>query len=395
MEIYTVGQVTRYIKEVFEVDDFLQDVWIEGEISNLSRAASGHQYFVLKDANCKISCVMFRSYRATSNVSPENGMAVIAHGRISVYDVQGVYQLYVDMLQPEGLGLLHLRLEQLKSALEREGLFDPARKRPLPQFPRRVGVVTSLGGAVLHDIVNVIRRRYPLVEILIAPSLVQGDEAADNICAAIRMLDECGGIDVIIVARGGGSLEDLWPFNEEQVARAIFASRAPVVTGIGHETDFTIADYVADCRAPTPSVAAELVVPNRSERRGEVLDLQQRLARAALTRIRDERVALSGTVGHLRHCSPESIVDRYRQRTDELARRMSLLFRHELETLRLKLQSQQQQLETLNPLAILARGYSICWQENGSEVVRRVEQVFPADLIRVQVADGSFQVKVL
>lgn len=395
MEIYTVGQVTRYIKETFETDDFLQDIWIEGEVSNYRRAPSGHAYFTLKDATSQINCVMFRSRFSTVGVAPENGLAVIAHGRISVYEVQGTYQLYVDLLQPEGVGALHLRLQQLRSSLEREGLFDPARKRPLPQFPQQIGVVTSLGGAVLHDIIQVVSRRYPLVRLLVAPTLVQGDEAGSNICTAIQMLNECPDVDVIIVARGGGSLEELWPFNEEQVARAIFASRIPVVTGIGHETDFTIADWVADCRAPTPSAAAEMVVPDWRECQSQVSELRRRLFAAAVTRVRDERTALESAVEHLQHNSPASIIDRYRQRIDDFTRQMNLALRRDLNTLRARLDGRQQQLESLNPLSVLARGYSICRHDLKGITIKSLAQVTVDDPVSVQVTDGIFQTRVV
>jgi len=395
MEIYTVGQVTRYIKETLEADDFLQDIWVEGEISNYRRAPSGHAYFTLKDASSQINCAMFRSRFSASSVAPENGLAVIAHGRISVYEIQGAYQLYVDLLQPEGVGVLHLKLQQLKSELEREGLFDASRKRQLPHFPERIGVVTSLGGAVLHDIIRVIGRRYPLAELLVAPTLVQGDEAAGKICDAIRMLNDYGDIDVLILARGGGSLEELWPFNDEKVARAIFASRIPVVTGIGHETDFTIADWVADCRAPTPSAAAEIVVPDRRECRNQVNELRRRLTLAALTHVEDERAALEAAVEHLQHNSPESTVERYRQRLDDLTRQMALALRHEFDTLHIKLQSRQEQIESLNPLSILARGYSICWHDQQRVIVKSRGQVTPDDTVTVQVTDGVFKTRVV
>jgi len=254
MQVRTVSQITAYIKELFEADDSLQDLWIEGEVSNCSRPPSGHIYFTLKDPGAEIACVLWRSQAAALEHLPVEGQAVMVHGRASVYEAKGRYQLYVDWLQPVGEGALFLRLQQLKDKLEREGLFAPERKRPLPPFPRQIGVVTSPVGAAIRDILHVLQRRFPLAEVILAPSQVQGEEAPPQIVAALEMLNAHTDVDVIIVARGGGSLEELWAFNDERVARAIFASRVPVVSGVGHETDYTLSDLVADLRAPTPSV---------------------------------------------------------------------------------------------------------------------------------------------
>jgi len=289
MQIYRVSQITAYIKELFDSDYPLQDLWLEGEVSNYSQAASGHVYFTLKDEEAQIRCVMWRSQVERQAYLPQNGEAIIAHGRISVYEAGGRYQLYVDDIQPAGVGLLYLQFEALKERLAAEGLFDAERKRPLPPFPRRLGVVTSPTAAALKDIVNVLRRRYPVVEVVLSPTLVQGDEAPSQIVAAIEALNEHTDVDAIIVARGGGSLEELWAFNDERVARAIYASQVPVVTGVGHETDFTIADFVADVRAPTPSAAAEVAVPDRQELRGMVESWRGRLAHLMRGRIEEER----------------------------------------------------------------------------------------------------------
>ena len=263
MSVYAVSQVVSYMNELLAYDDVLQDIWIEGEIPQVTISAAGHAYFTLLDGNNSLRCVMFRNARGMEHL--QDGAAIIAHGRMSIYEARGDLQLVVDIAQPEGVGELQLKLEQLTHKLEQEGLFDPSRKRPIPEFPRRVGVITSETGAVWHDIQTVTARRYPLVELVLAPTLVQGDRAAAGIVEAFRAMNSEPGIDMVIVARGGGSMEDLWPFNEEAVARAVFSSQAPVISAVGHETDHTICDLVADLRAPTPSAAAELAVPDRAE----------------------------------------------------------------------------------------------------------------------------------
>ena len=261
--IYSVSQLSSYTKQTLERDAVLQDLWVSGEVANLARPGSGHSYFSIRDGKATMRCVMFRNSRGMNYL--DNGAAIILHGRVSIYEQRGDLQIIADIAQPEGVGELQLRLEQLKLQLEQQGLFDQSRKRTLPRFPTKIAVVTSPTGSVWHDIQNVVRRRYPLVELAIAPAPVQGEDAAPMLVDAIESAGDEPDVDVIIVARGGGSLEDLWAFNEEAVARAIFACPLPVVSAVGHETDYTIADMVADLRAPTPSAAAELVVPDRAE----------------------------------------------------------------------------------------------------------------------------------
>jgi len=393
VEIHTVGAVTRYLKELLEVDPLLRDLWVEGEISNYVVSAAGHAYFTLKDATSQLRCALFRGRLAAhGSYRPANGAAVIAHGRVSLYEAQGNYQLYVDLLQPEGVGALHLQFELLRSRLEREGLFDPTRKRPLPHFPRRIGVVTSATGAVLHDIITVLRRRYPLVELVLAATLVQGEAAAAQICAAIATLNDHGAVDLMIVARGGGSLEELWPFNEESVARAIYASHVPVVTGIGHETDYTIADLVADLRAPTPSAAAELVVPDWRECQAQVAAWDRQLALLATRRCEAARAAVQHAGQTLARLSPQAQVDRRRQQADDLALRAQAQLAHMLAIWRAKVEGRGLQLGSLDPSAVLGRGYSICWTKYG--VLRSVAQVSPGAAVTVQVGDGSIPTRV-
>ena len=268
---WTVTDLTRYLRQLLEADSSLQGVWVQGEISNLSRPSSGHIYFTLKDSGASLRCVMWRNEAARLRFAPQDGMAIEAHGSISIYEAGGQYQLYADILRPLGEGALYQEFLRLKALLEAEGLFDPARKRSIPEFPRRIGIVTSPTGAALRDMLNTLRRRLPLAEVILAPTPVQGDEAPPGIVAALRSLNRVAAPDVILLARGGGSIEDLWAFNDERVVRAVTESAAPVITGVGHETDFTLADFAADLRAPTPTAAAELATPVT------VLDLKAKL----------------------------------------------------------------------------------------------------------------------
>ena len=368
MRVYSVGEINRYLRELLEANAVLADLWVSGEVSNFSESAAGHLYFTLKDESSQLRCVFFRPKTA---VDLENGTAVMAHGRVSLYEVSGALQLYVDLVQPEGVGLLHLEFERLKAKLEEEGLFEPARKRPLPAYPRRIGVVTSPTGAVLHDIVSIITRRYPLVEIVLSPTQVQGDGAVGGIVNAIAALDNTEGIDVIIVARGGGSIEDLWAFNEEKVARAIYGSRSPVISGVGHDTDFTIADFVADVRAPTPSAAAELAVPDRADLQAQVQSLTQALG-SGLTRY----------------------LDLFRQRLDELTRTVSTCLTGSLAISHERLRARELELASLSPLGTLRRGYALVQQSSTGAVVSRLEQVQRGDTIDVKVSDGQFRSRV-
>lgn len=391
MYVFSVAQLNGYLKELLECDPVLQSVWVQGEVSNCSLSPAGHLYFTLKDSRSQIRCVAFRSQIGRRGLRvPNNGEAVVVHGRVSIYEVQGSYQLYVDLIQPEGVGLLHLRFEELRARLEAEGLFDPARKRPLPAFPKRVGVVTSPTGAVIRDIISILQRRYPLAELVLAPANVQGDGAADSICLALQALNECGEVDVIIVARGGGSLEELWAFNEERVARAIYASKVPVVSGVGHETDYTIADLAADVRAPTPSAAAELVSPDCRECEAQVRRCQEQLIGLALAQVEDRRAGLERAVANLRRASPANTLARSRQRVDDLARTAAYSVRSLLALHRERVNGQEMRLGSLNPMAVLRRGYSICWHQASGRIITSISHVSSRDALRLQVSDGSF-----
>jgi len=396
--IYSISQLTAYVKSVFEMDPFLQDVWVEGEVSNFTRAASGHCYFTLKDDRSAISCVMWRSRADLLSVLPRNGEALLVHGKVSVYEARGAYQLYVDDVRPAGLGRLYLEFEALKQRLADEGLFDEERKRPLPSLPRRIGVVTSAGAAALRDILRTLNSRYPLIEVLLAPTLVQGADAPPQIVAALANLNrwsvEREVVDAIIIARGGGSLEDLWAFNDERVARSIASSAIPVVSGVGHETDFTIADFVADVRAPTPTGAATAVVPDRRELRLQVRGQAARLVELTTGQVSSRREALASQEQALARSSPLHLLARYRQQVDDLSRAASLAWAHQSHLWRERLSGMQGRLNAISPLEVLARGYSVVRFTHTDKVVSSVTQVAAGDAIAIRVQDGEFEAEV-
>lgn len=393
-QVWSVSALTRYIRELFDIDYRLQDVWLAGEVSNFSRATSGHVYFTLKDDSAQIRCVMWRSTVARQAYLPAHGDAVLAHGSVSVYEANGAYQLYVDALRPLGRGDLHLEFERLKTRLAAEGLFDLERKRPIPPYPRRLGLITSPNAAALRDVLNILSRRYPLVEIVFAPAAVQGVEAPPQLCAALEALNRLEGLDAILLVRGGGSLEELWAFNDETVARAIAASRYPVITGVGHETDFTIADFVADLRAPTPSAAAELAVPNREDLKAQVEALEQRLALALQGQIDTQRWRLQAQAQALRHLSPLGRLLNLRQRLDDLNERAVTRMEHVIALRRERLRGATLALAGLSPLATLERGYAVVRHLGRDEIVRAAAQVAPGDRLEVQVRRGRFTVSV-
>jgi exodeoxyribonuclease VII large subunit len=388
--VWTVSELTLYIKDLLELDPELQRVRVIGEISNLTQAASGHLYFTLKDAEASISCVMWRSAAEVLDWQPEHGAAALARGRISVYPPRGSYQLYVDELQPEGLGDLHARFEELRERLRAEGLFEAERKRPLPEFPRVVGVVTSSQAAALRDVLNVLRRRYPLAQVLLSPALVQGDQAPPQIVAALQALDARDDVDVILLVRGGGSLEELWAFNDERVARAVVACRHPVVSGVGHETDFTIADFVADLRAPTPSAAAELAVPDRADLQQQLVIARDRLARSMDRLLSQMHQALHEHQRAVQRLSPQARVDMHRQQVDDHVRRASHALAYRLNLRRSGLSGLEARLAALSPLATLERGYAIVRLADTGDVVRSTGQVRAGDGLAIRVHDGEF-----
>jgi exodeoxyribonuclease VII large subunit len=389
-DIWTVSEVNRYVRELFEIDYRLQDLEVSGEISNFSQARSGHLYFTLKDDAAQLKCVMWRTAAQRLRFQPQDGDAVVARGRLSVYEAGGVYQLYAETMSPAGRGNLALAFEQLKERLAAEGLFDVEQKRPIPPFPRKIGIVTSPDAAALRDILHVLQRRCPLVAVLIAPTLVQGPEAPAQIVRALQWLDGRSDIDTIIVARGGGSIEDLWAFNDEQVARAIAAARHPVISGVGHETDFTITDFVADERAPTPSAAAERAVPDLSEMHVLIRERRQRLTAVMARQLQQRQVAVAQLRRSLTHLSPRTRLENNRQRVDGLNGRLEQAMQRRLEKIRARLVLAQTGLAAVGPVATLKRGYAIVRRADG-QIVRSVTAVAPGDALAVQVVDGEFE----
>ncbi len=392
--IYTIGEATAHLKTLLERDSTLQNIWVQGEISNWTAARSGHIYFTLKDEEAQIRCVMWRSQAARQKYLPEHGDEIIAHGKVSVYAPRGDYQLYVDSIRTAGVGLRHLEFEALKEKLRAEGLFDEARKRPIPLFPRTIGVVTSSKGAALQDILRVLNERYPAVEVIIAPTLVQGDNAPPQIVAAINALNELDNLDLIIVARGGGSLEDLWCFNDERVARVIAAARYPVVSGVGHETDFTIADFVVDMRTPTPSAAAAAAVPDIQELFSTIAAHQHHLRNIVVQRQKQYRQQLNQYGLTLRRLSPQSWIDQRRQRLDEFTRFFITFTQHRWEMHRARLTALEQHLHTLSPLHTLQRGYALVSRVSSLELITSVKQPAPGDILNIRVSDGEFTAEV-
>jgi exodeoxyribonuclease VII large subunit len=371
IEVYSVSQITDRVTRLLQADAVLADVWVSGEISNFTHHSSGHMYMTLKDDASRLRAVMFQGANRGLRFRPESGMRVFAHGYVGVYRSGGEYQLYIDFMEPAGLGGLFLAFQQLKARLEAEGLFDPALKRSLPRFPKRIAVATSPTGAAIRDIITVARRRWPAVNIVIIPTLVQGDGAPASIASSIEQanaLAEAGGddgVDVLIVGRGGGSAEELWAFNDETVARAIRSSRIPVVSAVGHETDFTIADFAADVRAATPSAAAELVVPDI------VVYLRQvEVARARLAR------------------SVRRLIDQRRQRVDELRRWLVQKTQMKLRASRERVQRVVGVLSALDPQAVLGRGYAICRGPDGA-ILKDSQSVRTGDAVSVRLGRGA------
>ncbi len=434
--IYTIAQLTNRIKRMLESE--IGEVWVCGEISNFRKAASGHAYFTLKDVESQLDTVMFKGRLSRTKFEPENGLEVLARGMISVYARRGNYQLVAEELQPKGLGALQLAYEKLKKKLEAEGLFKPEHKKPLPLLPRRIGVVTSATGAAFRDILNVIRRRFANVHIILYPSRVQGDGAAAEIATGVRVLDAWG-VDVMIVGRGGGSLEDLWPFNEEVVARAIFEANTPIISAVGHEIDYALSDFVADVRAPTPSAAAELVVREQQALTEQVL-LQRRQIERAMRRIveqarhrldrqqksyvflrtdellRQQRQRLDDVRARLQQ-AVTTCADGWRQRTERTRHALALLSpQHrvaqqaiQLRTTRDRLRrtgaglcKQQRnrfcavagKLNSLSPVAVLARGYALAWKQPENTLLHDVAQLKKSDLIRLWLGKGAVQAEV-
>ena len=391
MAIYSVSQVTSYLRRLLERDAVVRSFWINGEVASMTRSAAGHTYFSLREADSVLRCVMFRDSVGGEHLV--TGAAVVAHGRVTLYEPRGDLQLIADVVHPEGVGGLQLELERLKLKLSKEGLFEPSRKRPLPEFPKKIGVVTSPTGAVWQDITTVMSQRYPLLELTLAPTPVQGDGASQGIVEAFNRLNRVPDLDVVILARGGGSLEDLWPFNSEPVARAVYASRSPVVSAVGHETDFTIADMVADRRAPTPSAAAAMVTPDRLELVTRVLVAEQALA-ASVRRHHSTRV---DSVNVLTQRLPRGLpdLDALRLRIDYLLRDARTTLKHHLDVKSQRHEGLSLRLEALSPKDTLRRGYAIVQRGGDRSIVTDSGQVAPRDDLRITLGRGAVEAEVV
>jgi exodeoxyribonuclease VII large subunit len=396
---YRVGELLQYLHELFARDPVLTDVWVSGEIIDLTRSAAGHLYFTLRDGDARIGVVLFRSAQRRQSVPMAEGHSALVHGAIGLYDQRSVYQLVADVVMPGETGRMRAEFEALRTRLDREGLFAPERKRALPTWPRRVGLATSSAGAAIHDILRVWERRFPLLEVVVAPTPVQGEEALAGVCLAIERLNafhkERARLDFIILARGGGSPEELALFNEEAIARAVFASPLPIVSAIGHEVDWTIADLVADLRAPTPSAAAEMVVPDVAEVRRQIQHLGDRGRIAVRRRVTDARAAADGLGTRIGRRSPLLFLQQARTRTDDLAARGLRALRHQLAAARSGVETHRLRLSALNPGAILARGYALATVVESGALLRDAGQVHQGDRVALRLAHGRLVSEVL
>lgn len=389
MAVITVSQLNNYMKRYIDNNVHLAKLWVKGELSNFKRHYTGHIYMTLKDESSAIKAVMFKGNAASLRFLPDNGMKVIACGRVSVFERDGQYQLYVEAMVPDGVGELHIAYEQLKKRLEAEGLFSETAKKPIPQYPRAIGVVTSPTGAAIRDIINVLSRRYQAADIYLFPALVQGEGAAESIVRGIACFNRQRNVDVIIAGRGGGSIEDLWAFNEEIVARAIYQSEIPVISAVGHETDYTIADFVADLRAPTPSAAAELAVPNALELQNSLTVTRARLSvlLARLYETKQQRLAFLRNSRVMAHFP--SVIDEKRMAVDMLLRQLEAAYEKNLTQTRHRIANTTARLDAINPLAVLRRGFSLT--ELDGNPVKSVEAVTAGDQLDVRLQDGKIR----
>jgi exodeoxyribonuclease VII large subunit len=393
--VVSVSVLALYLKDLLETNDILQNIWVHGEVSNCKTYPSGHCYFTLKEGDAQIPCVFFKYSRLRSS-APElrNGMAIAVNGRVAFYERDGKVQFYAEAVKLLGEGALFQRFEQLKARLAAEGLFEAERKRPLPAQPSVIGIVTSPQAAALRDMLRVLRTRYPLVQVILSPALVQGAEAPASIALALDLLNEHGEAEVILVGRGGGSIEELWAFNEEVVARAIARSRIPVISGVGHETDFTIADFVADARASTPTAAATAAVPDIEEWRADVLEKQQLLGDLMRERLYDLEDQLKRELRNLQRASPRSMIDSRRQQLDDITERLQTRMQHSISLRNERLRGLALQLHSLSPLLTIARGYSVVRRNADQSIVTSVQQVHRGDTLTIQVQDGHISVEV-
>ena len=390
--VYSIRQVNLYISNMFRQDFMLNRIYVKGEVSNCKYHTSGHIYFSLKDDSGSLACVMFAGNRSGLKFQMQNGQSVIVLGSISVYERDGKYQLYAREIIQDGMGLLYEKFQALKQELEEMGMFAPEYKQPIPAFSRRVGIVTAPTGAAIRDIMNISYRRNPYVQLILYPALVQGEEAADSIVRGIELLDQSH-VDVIIVGRGGGSMEDLWAFNEEKVARAIFQCETPVISAVGHETDFTIADYVADLRAPTPSAAAELAVADMAAIQGQLRDMQQRLQNRMSERLSDRKKELEHLQEKLKYVSPQHQIQEKYQRLTDIEEELQMLMQQTMKERRHQLMIYVERMKGLSPLEKLSQGYSYTADARGKKITA-TEQVQPGDLLQIYVSDGQILAEV-
>lgn len=393
MRILTVHELTRHIKTIIEKDHLLLNIWVKGEISNFKAHSSGHLYFTLKDDLSCVKVVMFRSKSRLIPFQPQNGMAVTVRGYVSVFERDGAYQLYAEGLEPDGTGALFLAFEQLKKRLEQEGLFDPRHKKPLPLLPRRIGIVTSPTGAAIRDMLQIIGRRWPGREILLVPVQVQGETAPGSVARGIQLLNQVGGVDLIITGRGGGSLEELWAFNTEIVARSIYQSDIPVISAVGHETDTTIADFVADVRAATPSAAAELAVPDRKDMARYILTLKTRMTRAVDEKLKIYRRRIESCLLNRVFTLPRDVICAAGQQSlDHLEHRMHQAINGTLERAENQFAVMAGRLHSLSPLATLSRGYSICTTLDKERIISDAATVETGDRLALLLHKGKLEI---
>ncbi len=390
----SVSEVNQYIKRILISDPILAHIHVKGEISNYNFHSSGHMYFTLKDKGGKINCVMFKSNCEELKFIPKEGMSIVCKGQISLYERGGQYQLYVNDMEPVGMGALYIAYQQLKERLEKEGIFDIKHKKQLPYVPKKIAIITSPTGAAVRDIISIILRRFPKVELYIFPVLVQGEAAAPSIVNAINLCDSFSNIDVVIVGRGGGSIEELWAFNEEEVARAIFHSNIPIVSAVGHETDFTIADFVADLRAATPSAAAELVVPNMMEIKEYMNSIEKRLLYSISVKINTLQQKLSLVENNYFFKYPLNPIYEKQQYIDDLVQRLNRLLKTKKEFKEKYLMNIGERLNALSPLSIFSRGYSIVRSED-EEVIKSVDQVEKNQILNIDLVDGQIKCKTI
>jgi exodeoxyribonuclease VII large subunit len=388
--VLSVSEINRYIREIISRDLVLSNLWVKGEISNYKYHYSGHLYFTLKDEKSLLKCVMFKTHAQNLKFMPENGMKVLIHGYVSIFERDGQYQLYAEDMQPDGIGNLHVAFEQLKKKLMDEGLFEQDKKKKIPLLPDSIGVVTSVTGAAIRDIINVLGRRYPNFRLKIFPVQVQGEGAARQIAAAVRRLNELKCVDVIILARGGGSIEELWAFNEEVVARSIYESEIPVISAVGHETDYTIADFTADLRAPTPSAAAELVLPEKQLLRYRINNMRSRIETAVNRRLSMNRMRCERLKDSVSFRQPYNMVYQNRMRLDALNKYLRKALEMKTGNLDMRIRALTGKLDSLSPLKVLSRGYGIVKMKETGVIIKSKEAVKQGDELQITVEDGMF-----